>query len=186
MSICRVNNPAAHGMPVAMRLTARFPILRKMRSFQALDWRERLLVAEAAVALSVAVSLVRWVPYRRWKDRIGIATGLIEASPVRHSPAKLERARRIAHAVTVAERNLPFSAVCLPQAMAAHWMLERRGIDSQLYVGVRGNETHNHELHAWLQSGDTWLLGRVAAEGYTSFAGPSVGPAGAKDAANSQ
>ncbi len=45
-------------------------------------------------------------------------------------------AEDIGWAVTRAARYLPFKAVCLPQAMAARVMLERRGVKSIMHFGA--------------------------------------------------
>lgn len=52
-------------------------------------------------------------------------------------------------------------AVCLPQALAAHWMLARRAIPSQLQFGVR-SRSGELSSHAWLVCNGRHILGRRA------------------------
>lgn len=50
-------------------------------------------------------------------------------------------AEEIGWAVTRSARYVPFKAACLPQAMAARVMLERRGVSSVLHFGAaRGQD----------------------------------------------
>ena len=72
----------------------------------------------------------------------------------------LKRANKIAYIVLkVAERG-PFRAVCLPRAMAAQWMLHRRGIANRLLFGVRRDATGSGlEYHAWLTVAGECLVG---------------------------
>lgn len=55
-------------------------------------------------------------------------------------------------AVTRTAGYLPFSALCLAQALAARAMLRRRGIGSILHVGVARPEAAPFEAHAWLEA----------------------------------
>jgi hypothetical protein len=52
--------------------------------------------------------------------------------------------------------------VCLPQAMAAKWMLRRRRTPSTLYLGLRREEKTSLTAHAWLRAGDEIITGRAA------------------------
>lgn len=81
--------------------------------------------------------------------------------------------RRLAHRVArivrgVARRPPPFRAVCLPQAMAAQWMLRRRRMESCLSLGARRKaEDEGLEFHAWLTVAGECLLGGQEVETYT-------------------
>jgi hypothetical protein len=65
----------------------------------------------------------------------------------------------VRHAVTIAARNVPFRAVCLPQAMAAKFMLVRRSQPSTLHLGVGKNAAGDLMGHAWLQSDGVTVVG---------------------------
>jgi hypothetical protein len=125
-------------------------VRRKLRTFAALSWRDRARVAEAAVLLAAARAAVLVLPYRfleRWLrfDRGG-------AVPDR---ARVLRVRR---AVATAASNVPFAAVCLPQAMSAKVMLARRGFRSSLILGV-GRDRDELLLHSWLEAGGIVVTG---------------------------
>ncbi len=54
---------------------------------------------------------------------------------------------------------LPFRTLCLQQAIAARAMLERRGIDSVLHLGVRDPTGTALEAHAWPDAGGLNVTG---------------------------
>ena len=60
-------------------------------------------------------------------------------------------------------------ALCLPRALAAHAMLRRRGIVSQLCLGV-AREGGALAAHAWIEVGRQRLVGASAADGFTRLA----------------
>ena len=67
--------------------------------------------------------------------------------------------------------HLPFRTRCLPQAVAAQWMLRRRGVRSRLVFGVRrGAEGSGQlEFHAWLMVGGECVVGGQEIGSYTAF-----------------
>ena len=95
--------------------------------------RIRRMAIEAVVLLALARLLVGYVPMRRWRRHLN--TG----PPDGGSDAGGERAlgREVGRIVRKVASCTPFRAVCLPQAMAAQWMLRRRGVSSRLIFGVR-------------------------------------------------
>jgi len=60
-------------------------------------------------------------------------------------------------------------ALCLPRALAAHAMLRRRGIVSQLCLGV-AREGTELAAHAWIEIGQRKLVGASGADGFTRLA----------------
>jgi hypothetical protein len=45
----------------------------------------------------------------------------------------------------------PVSLVCLPRALAAGWMLRRRGVSGRLHFGARRDEHGVISTHAWCE-----------------------------------
>ena len=148
--------------------------LAKRRSGQAAFLRlpaaTKAMALEAALFLALARCLVAYVPLRLWRGRL--ATAPQDALPV---PAL---AWRVAWIVGKVAAGVPFAAVCLPQAMAAQWMLRRRGVASQLVIGTRAetdsqapakrNAVRRFAYHAWLQVGGQCVIGgRI--ESYSAF-----------------
>jgi hypothetical protein len=62
-------------------------------------------------------------------------------------------------ALTTAARNVPWNALCLPQAMAAKAMLARRGCGSSFRLGAHFDAQGKFTAHAWLVMGGTVVVG---------------------------
>ncbi len=122
--------------------------------------------------LFLARFLVLMVPFKFWRKTLGvISAGQGKpASSETYNTASFVRARAIGRHVRRAAMMVPFRAVCLPQAMAARWMLLRRGIDTQLFIGARrGADEKPFDFHAWLMLGDECLTGQEERDGFHSF-----------------
>ena len=127
---------------------------------------ERGLFLEAFVLLGVARLAVLILPFR-WLA-VSLGRHMADAgSEVR--PGELDRARRVGWAVRAAAGRTPWTSVCLPQAVAAQWMLKRRHIAGTVYLGVAKRETASRGLaaHAWLRCGDVILTGGVGHANFT-------------------
>jgi hypothetical protein len=81
---------------------------------------DRQLVAEAAILLGVSRLLLLSIPFRFLVPLLS-RNGCSRESP--DPPPN----RKVRCPVMIAARNVPFWAVCLPQALAAKFMLARRG-----------------------------------------------------------
>ena len=144
-------------------------------SFLRLPGKTKAMAVEAAACLAVARFLVVFVRLRRWRHRVStLSTTLEERPPVPDLAWKVSWVvRRVAEVV-------PFTAVCLQQAIAAQWMLQWRGVASQLTVGVRreseasraaaeSNPPRRLSYHAWLQIGGECVIGCKEVGTYTAF-----------------
>jgi hypothetical protein len=107
--------------------------------------RRRIYLREAAIMLILARLAVRFFPQARlfaWANR----------PPRRIRRFAAYEADWIAWAVRSLAAHPRINAPCLPQALAEHAMLRRRGIASRLCVGVArldGALT----AHAWVEAG---------------------------------
>ena len=72
--------------------------------------------------------------------------------------------------MTRAARYVPFKAVCLPQAMAARVMLERRGVKSVMHFGAAKGTDKPLDAHAWLDAAGVKVTGYPVAENFAEIA----------------
>ena len=139
--------------------------------------RLKTMALEAALFLLLAWLLVEYIPMRRWRHRLTTAE---EAERGSLQPEGRRLARKVARVVRRVARRAPFPAVCLPQAMAAQWMLRRRRIPSRLFFGARRRlrpESAPHtdgfasgmDFHAWLTIGDDCVLGGAERDTYVAL-----------------
>ena len=121
------------------------------------------MLAETAVNLVAAWVLVRGVPFNWWLQRLGDRRAEPSASE------QTQMLTLIARSIAAVASQLPWTSTCLMDALAAKWMLNRRGIPNTLYFGVRTAESAGQDLfaHAWLCVGTQFVAGEVGAEQYT-------------------
>lgn len=137
-------------------------LLRKLRTFQRIDVADRLLIFEAMAMLGLARLLVVTTQFRfiaLWLGRV----------PESNLGDQIELAR-VRKAVTIAARNVPWNAVCLPQAMAAKAMLARRGCGSAFHLGANFDSQGKLVAHAWLVAGGAVVVGAAGVDGVTPLA----------------
>jgi hypothetical protein len=130
---------------------------------------ERILLLEAFLLLGVARLAVLALPFK-WLA-VSLGRHMHEAD-ARISASDLHLARSVGQAICAAANYTPWESVCLPQAVAAQWMLKRRHIAGTLYLGVAKADAHPERLaaHAWLRCGNLILTGRQGHRQYTVVA----------------
>ncbi len=145
--------------------------LRRLGSYPPGEW---LWMLEAAILLAWARFLIRFVPFRHWRRWMGPIGPNAPQKPL----SERDRIRvRLTHRwIKLVAARAPFRAVCLPQAMAARWMLAWRGIATDLHIGSRPagdpSAAKPVDLHAWLLCGDRCLTGADQRAQFTAFTQP--------------
>lgn len=144
----------------------RFTLLkRKLTTWRALPLSDKVLFVEAAYFLGIARIAVAFIPFKHIAPTIGTLISQNELPTETETDA---RAIQIAHAIARAVRYTPWKSVCLPQAIAVQRMLERRGLEWNLYLGVaREEEGAGLKAHAWLQNGSKILCGAAGHQNFT-------------------
>ncbi len=135
---------------------------RKLRAFLLRSGTDRLFICEAVIVLAGARICVLTVPLRvlaRWLARAPDA-GVCDP----------ELVTEVRKAVATAARNVPWNAVCLPQAIAAKVMLARRGQGSAFHLGATINADGELSAHAWLECDGQIVIGAAGARGMSHLA----------------
>jgi hypothetical protein len=143
---------------------ARLRLIRRLLlRFRQVDNRRRALLAEAVVGLLVARLALIFIPFPRLARRLGTFVppndARVAAVRTATTPDEAQRAEEIGWAVTRAARYVPFKAVCLPQAMAARVMLERRSVKSVMHFGAAKGQDKPLDAHAWLDAAGVEVTG---------------------------
>jgi transglutaminase-like putative cysteine protease len=122
----------------------------------------RTYLREAAIALILARSAVRVVPFSwiiSWANK-----------PPRHvNRFAANEIPKVAWAIESVATRPWMTALCLPQALAAHAMLRRRGLASRLCLGV-ARENGLLTAHAWVEVGHNKIVGGAESARYTHLA----------------
>lgn len=127
---------------------------------------ERMLILEAILLLGLARMGVLIMPFRWLAKSLGQH---MQKDQTPLLPADLKFARMIGWAVRSSANYTPWTSVCLPQAVAAKWMLKRHRIPGTLYLGVMKDEAKPEKLaaHAWVRCGQIILTGAKGHRQYT-------------------
>jgi len=102
----------------------------------------RRYLVEAAFELLRARLVVAWTLKRSLPALLEPTTGILDERTVRY----------VRYIVALAANAVPWSSVCLPNAVAARRMLARRGIGSTMHLGVGFHEGQALHAHAWLEA----------------------------------
>lgn len=122
------------------------------------------MLAEACLCLGLSRFLLLTTEFKKIAPRLG--RHMREAS-AEATEIKRRKAAKIGWAVNVMSRHTVWESKCLAQAMAVKFMLNRRRLQSTLYLGMRKDEAGNLVAHAWIQSCGLTLAGGPGTDQYT-------------------
>lgn len=122
----------------------------RLRKFFKLAAPDRWLLASAIISVIKARITVMFVPIRKILQPVARQTEAVFADT---------DAARIGWAVETAGRIVPTAKNCLVRAIAGREMLARRGVSSQIRLGVAKNSADALTGHAWLECGDRIVTG---------------------------
>ncbi len=125
---------------VRIRLRYKFTTLLQM------SWGDRWVVAQSFLLLPViafSLTVVGLPTTQRYLTQLSL---LAEST----ASGRLPEAKRIARAVNQAANHSPLWGNCLKRSLALWFLLRRRGILSDLRIGVRKHEGE-FQAHAWIE-----------------------------------
>jgi hypothetical protein len=137
-------------------------VLSKLNAFFSLRPKIMFLLMEAYLFLGWA-RILKMVPFS--KVALSLGEHMNETSH-NYLDTNKKMIKSVSHAIHIMSRYTFWESQCLVKAIAAMKMLERRGIDSTLYLGTARDEEGKMIAHAWLRSGPFYISG---AEGMDSF-----------------
>lgn len=133
------------------------PVVSYFRRNPRLTVREIARFVEAAIALVLAWTAIRLLPFRILMR----TTGFGPVPTDRPDAGAIGLAVR--HAVKRAARRLPWTIVCFPEGLAAHWMLRRRGLPSRLHYGLRPS-VDRLSAHVWVTLDGEVIVGEESGD----------------------
>jgi len=139
--------------------------IRRFSNFVKMDNKLKCLLFEAYFTLA-------WARY--WKSRDFSKVAAILGKQMSETPYFVNGnnriiLRNISSAMHMASKYAFWESECLVKAIAGMKMLERRGIDSTIYLGTAKDVT-GLIAHAWLRSGTYYLSGKEGMEKFTVVA----------------
>ena len=116
----------------------------KLAKFGALSRADRRIILASAAWLPLFWLGLRVLGLQRFQRMLRRNHATAEDGPA------LEEIRRMGTLVNIAGRHALCPVTCLSRSLLLGWMLQRRGIASQLRIGVR-LVNDNLDAHAWVE-----------------------------------
>ena len=130
--------------------------MKKFRSFFSLPFAEKLLLGESLFLVAFIGLILRIVPFTFLKKSLAARL----AARAKQKPVNWKQINLIVRSVRSVSRFLPF-ATCLPQALAAMFLMKSKGQNSELKIGVAKDEKQNFKAHAWLEINGRIIIGKL-------------------------
>lgn len=141
---------------------------RKIKTFLTkFDNKSKGDFIRAFIYCGIARMYILFFPFNKLKKRMGKVKA---ESPEVVDINTVREARNIGRTVLHAASYTPWQSKCLVQALAAQWMLKRKGISTTIYLGVKKDKQNNMLAHAWTRCGSYYVTGGYNRQGYAVVA----------------
>jgi hypothetical protein len=137
--------------------------VNRVKAILSLDFPTMLLFVEALFYLGWARILVK-LPFTKVAPSLGTAMHETSTTQVETNRIIL---RQISSAIDIMSKYTLWDSKCLVRAIAGMKMLNRRQIESTLYLGTAKDESKKMIAHAWLRSGHYYVTGKEGMEKFT-------------------
>ncbi|MFJ7509873.1 lasso peptide biosynthesis B2 protein [Peribacillus simplex] len=138
-------------------------IVKKAQTFLRLDFKTKLLYIEAFLHLGRARYL-KSISFSKVAPTLGEQ---MKESSYELNTVNKEILKNVSRAINTMSRYTIWESQCLVKAMAAMKMLDKRKIDSTLYLGTAKDENGGLIAHAWLRSGPFYITGAEVMDRFT-------------------
>jgi len=127
--------------------------INSWRKLKALSLPELMLLMQALLLLPLVAMGIKCFGFRRCHGAIANVTSRKNWIQEKEG---IKEAKAIAKLVEIASRYGLYKPNCLQKSLLLWWFLQRRGLESELRIGVRKKETLL-EAHAWVEF-QGWIL----------------------------
>jgi len=127
------------------------------RRFLEASWADRWLLFQTSlwlVTIKLGLKIFRFQTVREFLSRVSRQ----ENPEIDPQQASLEK---VVWAIERTSRNLPEAINCLPQALTAQVMLNRRGYQSEMIIGAKRNQDSQLQAHAWVEYQGNVIVGKI-------------------------
>ncbi|WP_342433954.1 lasso peptide biosynthesis B2 protein [Neobacillus sp. FSL H8-0543] len=138
-------------------------ILRKIRRFLFLNLPTKKIMIEAFIFLGWA-RILKLFPFSKIAPVLGTH---MDETPYYVDKSNSEVLKVISSSIHIMSLYTFWESQCLVKAIAGMKMLERRKIESTLYLGTARDEAGKMVAHAWLRSGLFYVSGSEGIEKFT-------------------
>ncbi|MGM0836099.1 MAG: lasso peptide biosynthesis B2 protein [Bacillota bacterium] len=130
--------------------------MNKLKLFLEADWHSKKLLVESYLQLGWARYL-KSIPFSKVAPSLGAI--MRETTFDRPSLGDQKVLSAVSQAIHTMSKYTFWESKCLVKAMAAMRMLEKRNIESTLYLGTSKDEDGKLIAHAWVRSGPFYITG---------------------------
>ncbi|WP_249711131.1 lasso peptide biosynthesis B2 protein [Bacillus cereus] len=138
-------------------------IVKRLRVFLSLNMETKLLFLEAFIFLGWA-RVLKSITFSKVAPSLG--DYMNETSVAQIQPHG-DTLKKVSEAISIMSRYTFWKSQCLVKAIAGMKMLEKRHIESTLYLGTAKDNHGELIAHAWLRSGSFYVTGSEGMEKFT-------------------
>lgn len=137
--------------------------IKKVRNFLRLENGQKLLLLEAFYYLGYG-RVFKALPFSKVVSTLGEHMKETSFSSNGHDHVEL---KNVSNAIYMMSSYTFWESQCLVKAVAGMKMLERRHIESTLYLGTAKDKNGKLIAHAWLRSGSIYVTGSEGMDKFT-------------------
>ncbi|WP_249869445.1 lasso peptide biosynthesis B2 protein [Oceanobacillus saliphilus] len=137
--------------------------MKKLKVFLALNKETKMLLVESYFYLAWA-RVLKLASFSKVAPSLG---NQMDETSLELNPETRKTLAAISQSIHLMSRYTFWESECLVKAMAAMKMLEKRHIESTLYLGTAKDESGKLIAHAWLRSGPFYITGKEGMERFT-------------------
>lgn len=144
-------------------------MISRLKKWLRLDFKQKCLLVEAFIFLARGRYL-KLLPFKKVAPTLGEES--LETPVISNKDEKV--IKDVSYAVQTMSRYTLWESACLVQAIAATRMLNRRNIETTLYLGIARDTKGKMHAHAWVRSGSLYVTGADVKQNFTvvnKFAG---------------
>ncbi|MFD1707984.1 lasso peptide biosynthesis B2 protein [Siminovitchia sediminis] len=139
-------------------------IISKAKTLNSQSPKTLLLLIEAFLYLGWA-RMLKLFPFKKIAPALGEP---MEETGDQINEGQIAVIKNISHAIHIMSRYTFWESQCLVKAMAGMKMLEKRGVESTLYLGTSRDKSGKMVAHAWLRSGPFYVSGSEGMQRFTT------------------
>ncbi|AHA06908.1 stage V sporulation protein S [Bacillus toyonensis] len=138
-------------------------IVKRLRVFLLLNMETKLLFLEAFIFLGWA-RVLKSITFSKVAPSLGDYMNETSVAQIQQHEDTL---KEVSEAISIMSRYTFWESQCLVKAIAGMKMLEKRDIESTLYLGTAKDNSGALIAHAWLRSGSFYVTGSEGMEKFT-------------------
>lgn len=131
-------------------------LVKKIKSFSRINNKEKLFLLEVLLLIHILQLVIIFVKFKYISRFLGQQK---RETDFNISKEQCITAKRVSKVIKKVSRNLYWKPKCLVQALTAKLILNSKGIESTLYIGVKRDDEKKLLAHAWTRCGNIFLTG---------------------------